>query len=186
VLLRAADAGGALTAADLDAYGETAWWMGRLGEAIEVRERAFAAHKRGGRPAPRRRDRPRVGQRLQPPPGGPCRLRMGAARGAGFSGRTPRVGSPDRLALALAVSVAYAVAYTGHWRDSAAVFSVQMVRSEAETSIAASFKTTAFVHSATPPTRDSSVGPWATRRRVVGTGGHRALRGCWPLCRPAP
>jgi len=43
-LLRAADAGGALTAADLDAYGETAWWMGRLGEAIEVRERAFAAH----------------------------------------------------------------------------------------------------------------------------------------------
>lgn len=49
-LLRAADAGGALTAADLDAYGETAWWMGRLGEAIEVRERAFAAHKAAGDP----------------------------------------------------------------------------------------------------------------------------------------
>ena len=49
-LLRAADAGGALTAADLDAHGETAWWMGRLGEAIEVRERAFAAHKAAGDP----------------------------------------------------------------------------------------------------------------------------------------
>ena len=49
-LLRAADAGGALTAADLDAYGEAAWWMGRLGEAIEVRERAFAEHKAAGDP----------------------------------------------------------------------------------------------------------------------------------------
>ena len=49
-LLRTADAGGALTAADLDAYGESAWWMGRLGEAIEVRERAFAAHKAAGDP----------------------------------------------------------------------------------------------------------------------------------------
>jgi class 3 adenylate cyclase len=49
-LLREADAGGALTAADLDAYGESAWWMGRLGEAIEVRERAFAAHKASGDP----------------------------------------------------------------------------------------------------------------------------------------
>lgn len=49
-LLRAADAGGALTAADLDAYGEAAWWTGRLGEAIEVRERAFALHKAAGDP----------------------------------------------------------------------------------------------------------------------------------------
>src|SRR3970282_2117735 len=48
--LRAAHAGGALTAADLDAHGETAGWMGRLGEAIEVRERAFAAHKAAGDP----------------------------------------------------------------------------------------------------------------------------------------
>jgi len=47
-LLRAADAGGALTAADLDALGESAWWMGRLGEAIEARERAFAAHSAAG------------------------------------------------------------------------------------------------------------------------------------------
>lgn len=49
-LLRAADAGGALTTSDLDAYGEVAWWMGRLEEAIEVRERAFAAHKAAGDP----------------------------------------------------------------------------------------------------------------------------------------
>ncbi len=49
-LMRAADAGGVLTAADLDAYGESAWWTGRLGEAIEVRERAFAAHKAAGDP----------------------------------------------------------------------------------------------------------------------------------------
>lgn len=49
-LLATADEGGALTAADLDAYGESAWWMGRLGEAIEVRERAFAAHKAAGDP----------------------------------------------------------------------------------------------------------------------------------------
>jgi hypothetical protein len=51
--------------------------------------------------------------------------------------------------------VVYAVAYTGPQRDSAAAFSVAMVWSEAETSIAASFKTTAFVHSATPPGRQS-------------------------------
>jgi hypothetical protein len=53
--------------------------------------------------------------------------------------------------MAPARTVAYAVAYTGPQRDSAAVCSVQLVRSEAETSIAASFKTTAFVNSDTPP-----------------------------------
>jgi hypothetical protein len=63
--------------------------------------------------------------------------------------------------------VAYAVAYTGPQRDSAAVCSVQVVRSEAETSIAAGFKTTAFVHSATPPRRDS----------IAGLLGPHAL--CW-------
>jgi hypothetical protein len=53
-------------------------------------------------------------------------------------------------------------------RDSAAVCSVQVVRSEAETSKAASFKTTALDHSATPPTRDSSVGlgPPSARLRI--------------------
>jgi hypothetical protein len=51
--------------------------------------------------------------------------------------------------------VAYPVAYTGPQRDSAAVFSAQVVWSEAETSIAASFKTAAFVQSATPPGRQS-------------------------------
>ena len=51
----------------------------------------------------------------------------------------------------MAYAVAYAVAYTGPQRDSAAVFSVAMVWSEAETSIAASFKTTALVRYATPP-----------------------------------
>ena len=43
-LLRAADADGTLEPADLDGFGEAAWWVGRLGEAIEIRERAFAAH----------------------------------------------------------------------------------------------------------------------------------------------
>ncbi len=56
--------------------------------------------------------------------------------------------------------VAYAVAYTGPQRDSAAVFSVEVVRSEAETSIAASFKTAAFVRSATPPGLNLNVGPY--------------------------
>ena len=56
-----------------------------------------------------------------------------------------------RSALAPAEPVAYAVAYAGPQRCSGAVFCVAMVRSEAETSLAAGFKTTAFVHSATPP-----------------------------------
>ena len=43
-LLPEADAEGGVTAADLDALGEAAWWVGRLGLAIELRERAFAAH----------------------------------------------------------------------------------------------------------------------------------------------
>jgi hypothetical protein len=68
-----------------------------------------------------------------------------------------------------AATVAYAVAYTGPQHDSAAVCSVQMVRSGAETSIAASFKTAAFVHSATPPTRDSSVGPWTASGAATDT-----------------
>jgi len=42
-LLPEADATG-VEAADLDAWGEAAWWVGRLGLAIELRERAFAAH----------------------------------------------------------------------------------------------------------------------------------------------
>ena len=52
----------------------------------------------------------------------------------------------------------YAAAYTGPQRDSAAVFRVAMVRSELETSIAASFRTAAFVHSATPRERILSWG----------------------------
>ncbi|MGQ0608477.1 MAG: adenylate/guanylate cyclase domain-containing protein [Chloroflexota bacterium] len=43
-LLPEAEAEGGVTAADLDALGEAAWWVGRLGLAIELRERAFAAH----------------------------------------------------------------------------------------------------------------------------------------------
>ncbi|MDQ4035112.1 MAG: hypothetical protein M3153_04205 [Chloroflexota bacterium] len=43
-LLPEADAEGGATAADLDAWAEAAWWEGRLGLAIELRERAFAAH----------------------------------------------------------------------------------------------------------------------------------------------
>ena len=43
-LLHEADAEGGAAATDLDAWGEAAWWTGRLGLAIELRERAFAAH----------------------------------------------------------------------------------------------------------------------------------------------
>jgi class 3 adenylate cyclase len=35
---------GDLTAADLESYGEAAWWSGQLDEAIALRERAFAAY----------------------------------------------------------------------------------------------------------------------------------------------
>ncbi|MEP7081827.1 MAG: tetratricopeptide repeat protein [Chloroflexota bacterium] len=47
-LLAQADAGGALDREDLDRLGEAAWWIGRLGTAIEVRERAYAAHLKAG------------------------------------------------------------------------------------------------------------------------------------------
>jgi class 3 adenylate cyclase len=50
-LLAAADGeapGGTLDRADLDGYGEAAWWLGRIGDAIEIRERAFAAHQAAG------------------------------------------------------------------------------------------------------------------------------------------
>lgn len=47
-LLGQADAGGALDREDLDLLGEAAWWIGRLGTAIEVRERAYAAHLKAG------------------------------------------------------------------------------------------------------------------------------------------
>lgn len=38
------EAEGRIEPADLDAFGEAAWWIGRLGLTIELRERAFAAH----------------------------------------------------------------------------------------------------------------------------------------------
>jgi class 3 adenylate cyclase len=49
-LLAATDAEdpGSLDRADLDGYGEAAWWLGRIGDAIEIRERAFAAHQAAG------------------------------------------------------------------------------------------------------------------------------------------
>ncbi len=47
-LLGEADAEGGLEAADLEAYGDAAWWMGQLGLAIELRERAFAAYTAAG------------------------------------------------------------------------------------------------------------------------------------------
>jgi hypothetical protein len=77
--------------------------------------------------------------------------------------------------------VAYAVAYTGPQRDSAAVFSVQLVRSEAETSKAASFKTAAFVHSATPPELNLSLGPYRTDPELdLGAG---PVETSYPVCR---
>jgi class 3 adenylate cyclase len=37
-----------LTAEDLDRFGEAAWWSGRLGEAIDLRGRAYAAYASAG------------------------------------------------------------------------------------------------------------------------------------------
>lgn len=48
-LLDEVDAQG-LSADDLDRYGEAAWWMGRLALAIDLRERAFAAHMAASEP----------------------------------------------------------------------------------------------------------------------------------------
>lgn len=52
-LLKEADEKGLLERDDLDLYGAAAWWLGQLGTAIEVRERAYAAHLKSA-------DRPRA------------------------------------------------------------------------------------------------------------------------------
>jgi class 3 adenylate cyclase len=41
--LAEADAAGGVSPADVDAYADAAWWNGRLEQAIELRERAYAA-----------------------------------------------------------------------------------------------------------------------------------------------
>ena len=43
-----ANVGDGLTASDLEAYGEAAWWSGKLDEAISLRERAYAAYTAAG------------------------------------------------------------------------------------------------------------------------------------------
>jgi class 3 adenylate cyclase len=47
-LLRRADERGGLAAGDLESLGDAAWWTGRLDEAIELRERAYAAFVEAG------------------------------------------------------------------------------------------------------------------------------------------
>ena len=47
-LLRGADEDGKLTSEDLENLAEAAWWIGRLEEAIALRERAYAAYLEGG------------------------------------------------------------------------------------------------------------------------------------------
>lgn len=49
--LKVADDEGHLERDDLDAYGEAAWWSGKLTIAIRARERAFSAHIKAGDPA---------------------------------------------------------------------------------------------------------------------------------------
>src|SRR5215218_7132220 len=49
-LLQKADAAGLLGAEDLAHLGEAAWWTGRLEDAIDFRERAYAAHVEAGEP----------------------------------------------------------------------------------------------------------------------------------------
>ena len=51
-LLRAADREGGLAAADLRVLADSAWWTGRLDEAIELRERAYAAFADAREPGP--------------------------------------------------------------------------------------------------------------------------------------
>jgi len=46
--LTEADGEGSLAPADVDAYADAAWWNGRLEQAIELRERAYAAATRAG------------------------------------------------------------------------------------------------------------------------------------------
>lgn len=48
--LSALDSEGSLSAEDLDALGEAAWWLCRLPECISARERAVAAYVTDGRP----------------------------------------------------------------------------------------------------------------------------------------
>lgn len=48
--MTAADAEGPLTAADLEALAEAAWWTGRLEACISARERAYAAYLSAGEP----------------------------------------------------------------------------------------------------------------------------------------
>jgi class 3 adenylate cyclase len=48
--LTEAEAEGDLSPRDLDAYADAAWWNGRLEQAIELRERAYAAATRAGQP----------------------------------------------------------------------------------------------------------------------------------------
>jgi class 3 adenylate cyclase len=47
-LLQKADADGLLGAEDLEQLGEAAWWTGRLDEAIDFRERAYAGYVQAG------------------------------------------------------------------------------------------------------------------------------------------
>jgi class 3 adenylate cyclase len=49
-LLHQADADQPLGAEDLELLAESAWWTGRLEEAIDLRERAYAAYVEGGEP----------------------------------------------------------------------------------------------------------------------------------------
>jgi hypothetical protein len=49
-LLQKADADGLLGAEDLEHLGEAAWWTGRLEQAIDFRERAYATHVEAGEP----------------------------------------------------------------------------------------------------------------------------------------
>lgn len=48
--LTEADAAGDLSPSELDVFAEAAWWNGRLEQAIELRERAYGAATRSGRP----------------------------------------------------------------------------------------------------------------------------------------
>jgi class 3 adenylate cyclase len=49
-LLQKADADGLLGPEDVEQLGEAAWWTGRLEEAIDFRERAYAAYVEAGEP----------------------------------------------------------------------------------------------------------------------------------------
>jgi class 3 adenylate cyclase len=86
-LLTDADRAGRLAADELDLLGDAAWWVGRLPEAIEVKERAYAAFVKAGRPLEAATDAIVLGQYNL--------TRNALAEAAGWLGRAERLAANE-------------------------------------------------------------------------------------------